>query len=367
MARAVHVEQPPVDRDVTAQLRAIGHAERAQPTLQRPRQRPFAADQQSPGVGQPGQDVSQQQRVLLLLQPPHAERAKLAVVRSGRDRLGGRYVRLRDQRHRQLENSPHARVAAGQLRSHDDRRMATREDQPGALERVPGQVDPAASRMAVAHVCRQVLANPEHDPAAAEPRERREGQRHRVRAEQPHRVDAAEHCPEAPGRARQRPSDRAGPCQALVVRQRDELKLVRQAVVRAPTPRVEPPHDHEPIELLAQPGEKERERALRIDRIALAVVDVVRIYGDAHAGYARLGVRLGTSAQQHPLATRGPGIVVGDRATAATSRRRPSAWSWWWSSSSGPWSSCRSWSGPSQSWWAPWWWVPWWARWSARS
>ena len=63
--------------------------------------------------------------------------------------------------------------------------------------REPRRDHQAAAGMAVSHVGRQVLANPEHHPPSAQRGEQREADRQRMRAEQPDRVDLSERPPEA--------------------------------------------------------------------------------------------------------------------------------------------------------------------------
>ena len=141
--------------------------------------------------------------------------------------------------------------------------------------------------MAVAHVYRQVLANPEHDPAATRPAARaprRRAPSGAGRAATPcrrRRAPPRSAWPSAPAPQRPRralPGSRSAPARRTQARPAGGSAPAQAAGRAAPGPRAD--------RIPGPAGQKERERALRIDRIALTVVDVVRIYGDAHAGHS---------------------------------------------------------------------------------
>jgi len=61
------------------------------------------------------------------------------------------------------------------------------------------------------------------------------------------------------------------------MRQRHELDLVRQAVVRLARLRVQPARYGERFDLGTEPREEQRERSLRVDRAVTPLVDVIRV------------------------------------------------------------------------------------------
>ena len=83
-------------------------------------------------------------------------------------------------------------VLLGDLGSDGDHGRDAPEQTEAAFEQAGEQVPAAAGGMAVAHVLRVLLANPEQQPTALDQGEQREWQGEQVRADHPDCVDVVE-------------------------------------------------------------------------------------------------------------------------------------------------------------------------------
>ena len=173
-------------------------------------------------------------------------------------------------------------VPPGDVRTHDHDGAAPRHQAEHALEDRRGDQEAARARMAVAHVGGEVLAYAERDGTAAKGRQQGEGDRQRMRAQQPHRVDAIQQPPEAAQRheERARRLDRVG--QRGVVGQRREAGVRGQLVVPRAWCGVEAADERETVEVGGEAGEEARERHLGPQRAIEAAVGVVAVDGESH-------------------------------------------------------------------------------------
>ncbi len=282
---AVELGEAAVDRDVAEQRGVPGEPELVQARLQLAGHG-AVADDDEPAVDalgpEAGERVGEQQRVLLAVQPPHAEDRRRPARGPGQRVLDGDDVRLLHERDGELEHGARAGVVAGQVGPDDRDGEAPGHPPEGPLEDVGGDVGPATARVAAADVHRQVLAHAEHDAAAAQPREPGEDDRLGERAEQPHDIHVVQRPPEAP-RAGERRADgprRTG--QALVVGQADELDVAGDGVVRAAGFGMLAAEQHEPVDVRAQGAHEAHEGALGGDAGRVAAVDVVGVDREAH-------------------------------------------------------------------------------------
>ncbi len=157
------------------QLRPLGDAQLAQALGERSTKRAVPADDQAPRPTVVDESARKTSAIssgfFSASSRPDADQPQLAVVGARGRRLGRDHVALVDQRHRDLEQVARAPVAASELRADDDHAERRRQEAKRGLE------EPRAAAIIsrrpgspVAHVGRQVLANPEHHPPSAQRR-----------------------------------------------------------------------------------------------------------------------------------------------------------------------------------------------------
>jgi len=289
MAGSVHLEQPAVQRHVAAQLAMARQLERLDAIAQRVGKISLPADHESPSpvaLPQGGQDVREQQRVLLGVEATDGEQGQLGSVVLAERLRPGAHVLGGDQRDRDLEQAPASAVAPGQVRTHDDDGIEAGESPPESLEQPGGEPQVTPARMAVADVGGIVLAHAEHQATAAQHRDHREGDRVRLRSEREHRVGVVERAPHASERSwdgTRNPSDVG---ESRVVRQRDELDLGAERVVHGARALVEAPEKPQPAALLRERTEEANERALAEDHALAGAIGIVGVDDQRHDAVA---------------------------------------------------------------------------------
>ena len=209
--------------------------------------------------------LDKQQRVLLAIEPAHAQHASCR--RSGSserlrlvDHVGGA-----NEGDSQLEQPPCVRVALGQIGADDGHGQPARERAERDLEDVRGAVHPGRVRMSRSHVPGQILAHSQHDPASAHERKQSEADRVDVGPEEPDGVNAVEHAPKPACGPRERTQHLERMRQARVVRKTDELNLGSERVVRAARLRVETAGNDKPVHMRTQAGHEAHKRAFARD------------------------------------------------------------------------------------------------------
>ena len=180
---------------------------------------------------------------------------------------------------------------------------------PDALERVAGDGDPPAARVARPYVATKILPDTERHRPAPQRREQREHHRKRVWAEQPDGVDSVEHAPELDRRLAHRTQhlDRLG--QRGEVLEFGELDLRRKLVVRLARLGVDLADDRQPIDMSCQFDQEQRKRAFGIQAPVRSPVPIVGVDGEA------------PTARAHP---RAPGRQARPRHAATARAGNPS-------------------------------------------
>ncbi len=285
VARAVELEQLVPHRHVAEQLGVLGNSQLAQATrrVRRPGlpRRTTSSRQRGSAACSKGQDVGEQQRVLLLVEPADAQ-DRAARRRSRVGRRGWSRQRLGDQRHREVEHAPATREYWS--RSAPDPPPRRGDTAPRsrqiALEHVGGEVHPAPLRATHAHVARPVLANPEHDRAPPERSQQRQRDRVRIGPEHPERrrprrgpatsAGASGPATTAP------PPGWAGCRSAAAVRARPAVGA--RSAPASPSG-ASAADQHQPVDVVKQRGQKQRERPLGVDDAIDPTVDVVGVDG----------------------------------------------------------------------------------------
>jgi succinoglycan biosynthesis protein ExoA len=289
VTRAVQIEQSSVERNVTPQLAVICEPELLDARAELVREVALAADDQPPArvaVAQQLEHVSEQQRVLLGVDPADREQAEpLGVVAAPGGPRTGLEVGGADQRHGGVQDARRAPVAHREVGPDGEHRDAPGERTPAALEHGGGEPQRAAPRMAVADIRREVLADAEHQPPAPEQRHQRERDRMRVRPERQNGIGVVERPPHARDRARHGAQHRPELRQPRVVRERHELDRIVELVTSPPTrlrPAVEAAEQPQPADLLRERPQEAHEGALSEHLTVALPVEVVGVDDERH-------------------------------------------------------------------------------------
>jgi succinoglycan biosynthesis protein ExoA len=286
VACAVQLEQPPVERDVAADLAVVGEPELLDARHEGIGQVALAAHDQPPAcvpLAQQHEHLGEQQGILLGVEPPDCEELEgLGVIGPVRRAGASLDVRGADQRNSGIEDSAGTPVAGGQVWAHCDYRDAQREHAPAPLECAGGDMERAAPGVAMADIGGEVLSYSEHKPPAPEQRKQRKRDRVRVGTERQDGVGVVERSPHGRDRARHGAQHRANLREARVMWQRHELDRVVEQVVRGPRSAVEAPEQPQPAELPGESPEKAHEGALAEHLAVPLTVEVIGVYDQAH-------------------------------------------------------------------------------------
>lgn len=266
MRRAVGIPQAAIDRDVASQGEPVGHAELPGSRAEGSGERAVAVHLQAPpGVVPHGasQDIREQQRVLLRVEPADAQHDEFVAVVAAPVIGGVQNVRRAQQGHVDREGGAGTAVVSGQLRPDDDDRRDAGQAPEDGLEDGGAGHDDRLVGTAVADEHRQVLAHPEHDAAPAQPAEEPEQDRlGRIGAEDPDDVEIAQRAPEPPRRGGHGPEHGGQVGTAAVMGERYELGAPQREGERV-IAGIKAPDHHETLDVWPEPLNEPAEGELR--------------------------------------------------------------------------------------------------------
>ena len=288
VAPPVEIEQASVERDVSAQLAVTGQPAPFDARLERGSEVPLTAHDETPSripLAQQREDVREEQRVLLGIEPPDGQKRQLRrIVGAASGLLAGVDVGLADQGDGRVQDPRGVPVATRDVGAHRDHGRHQRERAPSRFKRTRGEVQTAAAGVAVADVGGEVLAHPEHEPASPDQRDQRQRDRVRVGAEREDRVGGVQRAPHPGERSRHGAHELARVREPRVMGQRDELDLVVERVVGGTGAPIQTAQEAQPAELPPQRADEADERALREHRPAPLAVEIVGVDDQPHGG-----------------------------------------------------------------------------------
>ena len=244
MRGPVHAPELLAVRDVAEQLDPAAEPAFRDRPLHLLEQGAVADHGEPPARVEPRDDVQQQQRVLLGVDPPDRDQLDLALPRAGKGLVERRQLLTTDEREaaREHRRAP-AAVVRGDLLALGRRRHPACDQPEDALEQVRHRQRPAPARARQpgGDVLRIVLPDTQEDLLALRECDQGERDRHRVRAEDPDRVEVRQLRAEASNRARQRTKHPRQVEDAAVEGKRHEADvLLGEDIGEAPRRRVEP-------------------------------------------------------------------------------------------------------------------------------
>ena len=199
VAPLVQIEEGVAVWDVAREREIVDDAELRRPRRDGRGELALSDRHEAPGsarVAEAREDLGQEKRILLVIEPPDAQQLELTAPVLPDHVLGGCDSRAPDERDADDVNAAvsGAAVLPAERLADDDRGKTPREQPEDVVERMGGRdgPKPAAARETTRDVCRKILADPENDRNAARAGESDELERDRVRAEDPNRIELLE-------------------------------------------------------------------------------------------------------------------------------------------------------------------------------
>ncbi len=303
MAAAVQVEQPAVERHISAHGAGAAEVELRQARLERPGHAPLAADDQAPSgvpLSEQQQNVGEEQRVLFGVDAADGEQGELVrVVGPHGGASPGLDIRDADQGDGGREDARSATVAGSEVDTYSNDGIREGEQAPATFERPGGELQQTVSGMAVPNVGGEILPHSEHEVAAPDERDERERDRVRIGPQRKDGVGIVQSSPHTPERAGNGAQHGPELGQAGVVGQRYEMNRSVERVVGRSGPVIETSEQLHPAELTRETADETDERTLREHESVAVAVQVVGVDDQPHRSAADKDVP--EAAQPEPI------------------------------------------------------------------